>query len=724
MAEEVSIRSLIDRTQLYLPSDTLALIEDAYEFAAQACQANDPEGRLIQHLLKTAITAAELQLDEHCIAAALLHHVPETWGGTSEGIEARFGPEAAKLVDGLLRLARVTTPEDRKPKRSTVDVEAQAESMRKMLMAMAEDLRVVFIKLADQLQHMRAIGSEPPSRQRVIAENTRQIYAPIAHRLGILQIQSELDDLAFRYLEPERYREVVRIVAAGRRERENFMAQVTKTIKEELTKADIQAEVTGRLKHLYSIWRKTEKYAAQGRQLSEIYDLLGFRIVVGDINDCYQALGVIHSLWHPVPGEFRDYIANPREGVYRALHTTVLYTGKMPLEVQIRTHEMHRIAEYGIAAHWRYKEGAREDKGFEEKMAIVRQLLDWYKDVGGAEFLESISTDVFEDRVLVFTPKGDIKDLPAGSTPLDFAYRIHTDLGNRCVGAKANGKMVPLNYELQSGDTVEILATKSEKGPSRDWLTPAMGYLKTSHAREKARQWFRRQERAENIERGRELLDKELKRIGISVSEEELASLFKRDTVEDFLAAIGSGDISTSQVATKLAVRQEKEPALSEAGTRETKGPTGIQVMGVGDLLTYLAPCCNPVPGDEIIGYVTRAKGVSVHRKDCANVLNIADKERLVKVEWGPTDRLWSVPLVVDAYDRVGLLRDLSTVIADEKVNIATVSMLNHSDRTTSVYLTLETKGIEQLSRLMSKLEGVKGVLSVARHGQEVKLAN
>ena len=723
MPRQTSIRDLIDRTQVYLPSETLALIEDAYEFLAHACQGAESGERVLQHSLETAITVAELQLDENCVAAALLHHVCQLSEVTSEEIESSFGADVAKLVEGLARLRRISSPGEGARKKGTVDIETQAESLRKMLMAMAEDLRVVFIKLADQLHHMRAIRAEPPSTRRMTAEDTMRIYAPIAHRLGIWQIQWQLDDLAFRYLEPERYRQISQIVAAGRQEREKYIAEVTRIIRGELSRAGVEAEVTERLKHMYSIKRKMERYAAQGKELSEIFDLLGFRIVVNDLKDCYEALGVIHNLWHPIPGEFKDYIANPRDGVYRALHTTVLYRGTTPLEIQIRTREMHRVAEYGIAAHWRYKDGGTEDEEFEEKMAVLRQLLDWYKDVGGAEFMESLSADVFGDRVLVFTPKGDIKDLPAGSTPLDFAYRIHTDLGHRCVGAKANSRMVPLNYQLQSGDTVEIIATKTEKGPSRDWLNPAMGYLKTSHAREKARQWFRKQEREENIQRGRELLEKELRRMGVSLSDEELAELFKRDTVDEFLAAIGAGDISTNQIAAKLTVAEDRAPSFPETAPREPKVPAAIQVMGVGDLLTHLAPCCNPVPGDQIIGYVTRAKGVSVHRRDCPNIANVGEKERLIKVEWGQTDQLWSVPLLVEAFDRVGLLRDITSVVADEKVNIATVNMTNHSDQTISVYVTLETKGIAQLSRLMSKLEGVKGVISVARHAQEVKLA-
>ena len=719
MGKSIDIRALIDRTQEYLPSETLALIEDAYEFASEAYEkkrGKAAEGEL-GHALQTAILVAELQLDASCIAAALLHELPEKCEVSFSEIKKRFGTETSKLVEGLAKLGKVSllAPEEVRPKKA-IDIETRAESLRRMLMALSEDIRVVFIRLADRLHHMRTLKTLPPSKRRAIAEETMEIYAPVAHRLGIWEIKWQLEDLAFRYLEPEKYRHIVRFVAAGREEREKYIAQVSKILKQELGKAGIKAEITGRPKHIFGINRKMEKYASQGKELSEIYDLLGFRILVNEVQDCYSALGVIHSLWRPLPDKFDDYIANPREGVYQSLHTTVMCMGTTPLEIQIRTHGMHRIAEYGIAAHWRYEEGAKRDTQFEEKVAVLRQLLEWYQELGGAEFMESIRMDIFGDRVYVYTPKGEIKDLPAGSTPLDFAYRIHTDLGHRCIGAKVNGRMVPLSYQLKNGDTVEILATKGEKGPSRDWLNPSLGYIKTSHAREKVRQWFRKQEREENIQRGRELLEKELRRLGISLSEEELADLFKRESVDDFLAAIGYGDISTHQIAPKLAVQQERPFVLPELVPRRPKISSAVQVMGVGDLLTHLAPCCNPMPGDEIMGYVTRTKGVTVHRKDCPNIVHTGEKERLIKVEWGRTDQFYSVPVHIEAWDRVGLLRDVSAIVAEEKVNIASVNATNHDDQTTSIFLTLETKGIEQLSRLLSKLEGVRGMISVTRH--------
>ena len=709
--EKADIRALIDKTQQYLPSETLALIEDAYEYIAAAYPHD------AGHAIETAITVAEFQLDEKCIAAALLHMAPTHSEKALAEIEARFGPEVGQLVEGLVKLRRVSWPEDRKARKGTSSVEEHAESLRKMLMAMCEDIRVVFIKLACRLQEMHALKRMPPAKRYSIAQDTMEIYAPVAHRLGIWQMKWQLEDLAFRYLEPKRYREIVRLVAARREERERYIAQVTRILKDELHKAGIEAEVSGRPKHIYSISRKIEKYADQGKEFSDIYDLLGFRVLVESVPDCYSALGVIHSLWHPLTKEFDDYIVHPRGSVYQSLHTTVMCMGTTPLEIRIRTHQMHRIAEYGLAAHWRYKEGAepaRPDGKFEKKMAGLHQLLDWYKDLGGVDFVDSVRADVLGDSVLVYTPKGDIKDLPRGSTPLDFAYRIHTDMGHRCIGAKVNGKMVPLTYQLQSGDIVEILSAKGDRGPSRDWLNLDLGYLNSSHAREKVRQWFRKQERGENVQRGRDLLEKELRRLGVSTSEEELADLFKKDSAEEFLAAIGSGDISTHQIANRLEVQEEKP--LPQVTPLKPSVSSAVKVMGVGDLLTQLAPCCSPMPGDAIIGYVTRTKGISVHRKDCPNVARVDDPNRLIKVEWGKQDQLFSVPVHIEAIDRVGLLRDISAVVADEGVNIEAASTVDQSDQTTLIILTLQTKGIRQLSRLFSKLEGVRGVIGVTRH--------
>jgi GTP pyrophosphokinase len=587
---------------------------------------------------------------------------------------------------------------------------------------MAKDLRVVFIKLADRLHNMRTLTPLSPEKRRAIARETLEIYTPLAHRLGIWELKWQLEDLAFRYLEPRKYAHLVKLVAGRRNEREKFIAGVIGILRRECDEGGLKVDISGRPKHIYSIHQKMERYTAQGKHFDDIYDLLALRVLVDTVPDCYHAVGVVHSLWHPLPGAFNDYIANPKPNGYQSLHTAVMSIGAIPLEVQIRTRGMHQFAEYGVAAHWRYKEGEKVNTQSEESIGWLRQLIDWHRELSGAEeFLESVKTDIFIDQVFVFSPKGEIKDLPKGSTPLDFAYRIHTELGHRCVGAKVNGRLVSLSYQLGNGDVVEIMTTKREKGPSRDWLNPNLGYVKTSHAREKIRQWFKKQERAENIEHGRELLDRELKQLGLRFSDrDELAKLFKYNTIDDFLAAIGFGGISVHHIALRLAAQQEQPRQVTDVA--RPKPPASIQVLGVGDLLTNLGGCCHPVPGDKIVGYVTRSRGVTVHRQDCYNIVREDEKERLVTVDWGQSDALYPVNVEVEAWDRVGLVRDISTVVAEEKVNIAGMSFTEHDDQTTSLYLTLETKGLSQLGRLLAKIEGVRGVTEVTRVGDEATM--
>ena len=709
---------LIERVKGYLPPEKIAIIEDAYNFASKAHegQVRKSGEPYLEHPLQVALILAELQLDASTLAAALLHDVPENCGIPVSEIEAKFGSEVAKLVDGTTKLGRLP----RQASKEVATSASQVENLRKMLVAMAEDLRVVFIKLADRLHNMRTLDALSPEKRRSIAQETLEIYAPLAHRLGIWELKWQLEDLSFRYLESRKYRQIANLVAARRDQRESFIAQVIGMLKAEFDKVGLKADISGRPKHIYSIHQKMEKYSASGKQFDDIHDLLALRVLVGTVPDCYSAVGVIHSLWHPWAEEFDDFIANPKPNGYQALHTAVMCLGTIPLEIQIRTRDMHYVAEYGVAAHWRYKEGEEKDVNFERRIAWLRQLVDWHREFSGAEeFLESVKTDIFIDQVFVYTPKGEIKDLPKGSTPLDFAYRVHTELGHRCIGAKVNGRLVPLNYKLNNGDVVEIMVAKGDKGPSRDWLSPHLGYVNTSHAREKIRQWFKKQERAENIERGREILEKELRHLGIKLSErEELAKLFKYDSVDDFLVAIGYGGIGTHQIALRLATQQEQPRVVTEA--IPPKPPTSaVQVLGVGDLLTHLALCCHPLPGDKIIGYVTRTRGVSVHRGDCHNMVNSAEKERFIPVEWGKSGSLYSASIQVEAWDRVGLVRDITTIVAEEKVNIASVSFANHDDHTTSTFLTLETKSLAQLLRLMSKIEGVRGVIGVTRGGDE-----
>jgi GTP pyrophosphokinase len=714
----VTFNQLKEKAQ-YLPPEKMTLVEEAYKFAQKAHQGQMRKSGepYFEHPLQTALILAELQLDTSALAAALLHDVPENCGIEISEIEAKFGPEVAKLVDGTTKLGKLSRTAS-----GAATGGAQAENLRKMLVAMAEDLRVVFIKLADRLHNMRTLGALSPEAQQSIAQETLEIYAPLAHRLGIWELKWQLEDLAFRYLEPKKYRQIVNLVAARRAQREDFIAQVIKILEGEFERANLRAEVSGRPKHIYSIYRKMEKYAAQDKHFDDIHDLLALRVLASTVPDCYHVLGIIHSLWHPLPGEFDDFIANPKPNGYQALHTAVMCLGTIPLEVQIRTRDMHHIAEYGLAAHWRYKGGEKTDIHFEEKIAWLRQLIDWHRELAGTEeFLESVKTDIFIDQVFVYTPKGEIKDLPKGATPLDFAYRVHTELGHRCIGAKVNGKLVPLNYQLNNGDVVDIVSSKTAKAPSRDWLNPHLGYIKTSHAAEKIKQWFRRQERAENIERGRELLEKEMRHLGIKPSErEELARLFKYDNLDDFLAAIGYGGVSTHQIAVKLSAEQ---PPQAKAVTTPPKPPqSAIRVLGMGDLVTNLARCCHPVPGDKIIGYVTRSRGVTIHRQDCYNVLHEDEKERLVAVGWEPTDSLYPVRIRVEAWDRVGLVRDITTLIAEEKVNIAGMNSTHHDDHTVSELFDLETTGLVQLSRLLKKIEGVKGVISLSRVGDEATI--
>ena len=712
------MKDLLKKAQSYLPPDRIAVIEGAYEFAAHA---HEGQTRLsgepfLDHPVQTALFLAEMHLDATTLEAALLHDVMEDCGVTFQQLDSQFGPEVAKLVDGVTKLSRLDNllSEDAGiPVRSQED--GQAASLQKMLVAMARDVRVVLIKLADRLHNMRTLKAHTPARRIAIAQETLDIYAPLAHRLGMWDMKWQLEDLAFHHLQPAQYKKISRLLAIRREERERYISQVCDLLAEALNSASIAAQVTGRAKHIYSIYQKMQAYAAQSKDFDDIYDLFALRILVEEKQDCYAALGIVHSLWHPLPGQFDDYIAKPKENMYQALHTAVMGPEGMPLEVQIKTHAMHESAEYGVAAHWFYKEGDTEDTQFEEGMAWLRQLLDWQQEMGESEeFLETVKTDLFPDQVFVYTPKGDVKELPAESTPIDLAYRVHTDLGHRCIGAKVNGKLVALDYQLRSGDTVEILTSKVARGPSLEWLNPNLGYVKSGSARERIRSWFRKQERGANIQRGRDLLAKEFLRLNAVLEEAEVAQLFTCESAEEFLAALGSGSITSNQVAARLASAQER-PA--EEYHPSLVGPaSGIEVLGVGDLLTHLARCCSPIPGDGIVGFVTRTRGISVHRKDCHNIQSEDDPKRLVKVDWGSTRQLHPVRLRIEAWDRVGLLRDITTLVSADKVNIAAmVTQENNEEGTATVSLTLFTLGIDQLSRLFTKLEGIQGVLTVTR---------
>ena len=712
--------TLLAKAGSYLPKDKVAMVADAYRFAEQA---HDGQTRLsgepyIQHPLETALFLADLRLDATALAAALLHDVLEDCEVDADALEDAFGSDVAKLVDGVTKLTKTELmPDGRSPLRDTDSQKtlAEAETLRKMLMTMAEDIRVVLIKLADRLHNMRTLDPLPVERRVAIARETLEIYAPLAHRLGIWELKWRLEDLAFQHLNSEVYRDISKMLSSRRAEREDYIERVRALLQADLDDEGIKATVTGRPKHIYSIYKKIQAYADHNKEVGEIYDLFALRVLVDDVRDCYAALGAVHNKWHPLPGQFDDYIANPKDNLYQSLHTTVLCEDANPVEVQVRTRDMHNVAEYGVAAHWLYKEGQTSDARFDQKMTWLRQLLEWQREVTGAEeFLESFKTDIFKNQVFVYTPKGELKELPSGATPLDFAYRVHTEVGHRCIGAKVNGKLVSLDQQLENGDTVQIMTSKTARGPSLDWLNPNLGYVKTTSAREKVRQWFNRQERRINIERGKDIFQKQLRRLNVSVDDQEVTELMKFATTEEFYAALGSGAITTTQIVDRLSPKHAP-PTEERHIVSPPIGPaSGVRVLGVGDLLTRMAHCCNPIHGDDIVGYITRSRGVTVHQKGCPNIVAETEVERLVPVAWGESQTLYPVRIQVQAWDRVGLLGDITSLVSEERVNIASC-VSEEYDEISVISLTVYINGIDQLNKLYSRLEGVKGVIGVAR---------
>ncbi|HKW06347.1 MAG TPA: bifunctional (p)ppGpp synthetase/guanosine-3',5'-bis(diphosphate) 3'-pyrophosphohydrolase [Candidatus Dormibacteraeota bacterium] len=687
------------------------LVRKAYERAAVA---HSGQHRLsgedyVNHPMEVAAILADLELDAETIAAALLHDTVEDTNLTADEVKKEFGPEVARLVEGVTKLGRISL---------RTDQQQQAENIRKMMVAMAEDLRVVLIKLADRLHNMRTLAPLTEPKRRKISRETLDIYAPLAHRLGIGQIKWELEDLAFRNLEPDAFEDVVGRINRKRADREALVSDLREILARELEKVGIQADITGRPKHIYSVWQKMTK---ESKDFSEIYDLSAIRVMVDSVRDCYGVLGVVHSLWKPMPGRFKDYIAMPKSNGYQSLHTTVItHTGE-PIEIQIRTHEMHRVAEFGVAAHWTYKEGGK-DASFDQKLSWLRSLLEWQNEVGDAEsFLNTVKVDLFQDEVYVFTPRGDVINLPSESTPVDFAYRIHTEVGHRCIGAKVNGRMVPLDYALQNGEIVEILTSKGPHGPSRDWLN----FVKSASAKERIRKWFKSQRREENVAKGRDLLDKELHRMHrVSLADLpeakllEIASGHKFNTVDDFTAAIGYGDLSPHAVVMRMALNLEVPGGdLRTIPLIPMVQPLPrVLVRGEKGILTSIATCCRPVPGDAIVGYITRGKGVTVHRADCINAVNSQDSARVVPVDWeSDATHLYPVAIKIEAWDRQGLMRDIATVVAENRVNMSALEVHVYDDKTAVVSATVEIDSLAQLSRLMEKLEGVKDVHTVAR---------
>jgi len=708
---ESRFRHVRDSVSQHYPQADLAMLRRAFDFADQAHrgQTRVTGEPYITHPLASAQILADLGIDPVAVTAAILHDVPEDSDLTLNDIEEQFGPEVAQLVDGVTKLSRFSTH---------THEEQQAENIRKMFLAMADDIRVVLIKLADRLHNMRTLYALPEDKQQRIARQTLEIYAPLAERLGIWSVKWELEDLAFKTLEPDAYRELARMLDTRRKGREAFIHRAIELLRPELEAAGIEADLSGRPKHLYSIRKKMQRKSAD---IGEIYDIYAIRILVNEVRDCYAALGVVHSLWRPIPNQFDDYIAVPKPNLYQSLHTAVIAMDGNPLEIQIRTHAMHQTSEVGIAAHWRYKEGSRSDREYDAKLAWLRQVMEWQRDVSDAtEFVEGVKLDVFQDQVFVFTPKGEVKDLPAGATPLDFAYRIHTDIGHRCIGAKVNNRLVPLDYRLKNGDIVEIVTTKGDHGPSRDWLN----LVRTSHAREKIRQWFKRQERDENITHGRESLDRELRRLartnlGAVGTDRilEIAKAYKYDNLDDFYAAVGYGAVGVQQVVTRLGVVDDAQFTLPP--TAPPPSPShqgGVRVKGVGDLLVRFGKCCHPIPGDPIIGFITRGKGITIHIQNCHTVLGERETARLIEVEWeSEVQQTYPISIRLEAYDRTGLLSDVGQVVAEARVNILAANVAVTPDRTATVHATLEVASVAQLARVMSRLEQLKDVISVQR---------
>jgi len=745
----MQIENLLDLLPSSYSSKDHELIQRAYKVADQAHkdQRRASGEPYVNHCVAVAGILAEMRVPPNVIAAALMHDTVEDTPVTIEEIKSDFGSEIARLVDGvtkLTQLPRVTRgdqhieknsqeDEDRSTaeRRGLPDPEEEAkkitksrrydlvsETLRKTFLAMGEDVNVVLIKLADRLHNMRTLGFMPEHKQLRIAQETLDIFAPLANRLGIWNIKWELEDLGFRYVNPQRYKDIANSLTSRLIQREKEMNGIKSKLLNLLKQAGINSEISARSKHIFSIYRKMER---KGIPFDLVYDVRGIRIIVPDIPACYSTLGVIHTHWRPIPGEFDDYIAVPKDNFYRSLHTAVVYDDGNTLEIQIRTPEMHINAEYGIAAHWRYKEGSAKDDDYERRILWLRSLMEWRQEIDDAkEFLDSMKTDVFQDRVYVFTPKGDIIDLPSGSTPIDFAYHVHTDIGNRCRGVKINGKLVTLEYILKTGDKVEIITAK-RGGPSRDWLNANLGLVKTQRAKAKIRHWFKRQAREQNINQGKNILEKELRRLGmLDVNLERLAKEYDYRSIDDLYEAIGCGDFSIGRLINHLTLSEvDKGDYLATISSQrpafdKTRTDESVSVLGLKGLLSNFARCCNPVPGDEIIGYITRGRGASIHRIDCPNILRNRDKERLVKVTWGEPKNTYPIPIRIKAYDRNGLMRDVSTLISDEGINMSSVSV--ETSKNLAVFqMILEVHDILELSRVLDRLENLPNVTEAIR---------
>lgn len=719
-----TIEDIIRNTKKYNRKSNSKLINKAYEFAkhyheGQVRKSGEP---YIIHPLEVAYIVSTLELDDDAICAALLHDVVEDTEVTREMIVAEFGEEIANLVDGVTKLGKIAHYLDKE--------EEQVENYRKFFMAMAKDIRVLMIKLADRLHNMRTLKHLSDDRKYAIAKETMQLYAPLANRLGIYSIKWELEDLSFLYMEPEAYAELVEGINKRREEREKFINDIIVEIRKKLKEMKIEAEVYGRPKHFYSIYRKMKK---DNKTLDQIYDLFAMRIIVNSVKDCYAALGLVHELYKPMPGRFKDYISMPKPNMYQSLHTTLIGTEGTPFEVQIRTWDMHRVAEYGIAAHWAYKEG-KSVTASDEKLSWLREAIEWQKETNDdKEFLSKLKFDLFDEEVFVFTPKGDIKSLPTGSTPIDLAYMIHEQVGHRMTGAKINSKIVPITTKLENGDIVEIITSDSAKGPSRDWLK----IVKTTQARNKIQNWFKKALRDENILKGKEQIEKELKRIGMSFADlfktewvNKVLEKYKYNTLEDCYAAIGFGAISAAKIITRLLEEYKKEnkeeeienkiQELREAkpATRTKVSKSGVVVKGIDNCLVKLSRCCNPLPGDEIIGYITKGRGVSVHRADCANCKDLlSDEQRIIEVSWYKENAAsYMADLEIYANDRSGLLADITVAIGDLKAKMVSINARTvNNGRVAIINVGVEVEDIEKLNKVIKAVRKVDSVYDVHR---------
>jgi GTP pyrophosphokinase len=715
----MDIETILLEASEYLPQVDLEIIQRAYERANQAHggQVRESGEDYIHHCLSVGHSLVQLGLDASTIAAGLLHDVVEDSDITTEALRREFGDEIARLVDGMTKLSGL---DESIGESSTPRTTHEAENLRKMFLVMVDDPRIILVKLADRLHNMRTLKAvQDNARRRRIAGETLDIFAPLAGRLGMYQLKWELEDLGFRYVNPPAYNDIAASLNERRQERERQVKAFIERIERALAEEGIAgAKVVGRPKHIHSIYKKMQR---KGVSFEQIYDVRAVRIIVGTIPECYHVLGVVHNLWRPVSGGFDDYIASPKDNSYQSLHTDVVAEDGKTLEIQIRTQEMHELAEFGIAAHWKYKERRRQaDQAFENRIQWFQSVLSTPRDEDAQAFVDLMKSDVFRDQVYVFTPAGQAIELPVGSTPIDFAYHVHTEIGHRCRGAKVNGRLVSLNYQLNSGERIEILTTK-RGGPSRDWLNPDLGYLRTARARQKVRQWFRRQAREQNIDRGRDLVEKELRRLSLEkLKLEDVAKLFRQDSLDDFFAKVGTGDIQPSTISTKLAetgTEEEAELGLPppEAAQLATLD-TSIKVKSVGNLLTNLARCCNPVPGDAIVGYITRGRGITVHRKDCPNILRTDEHDRLIEVSWGEDKKTYPVRVRILAYDRTRLLRDIGEVIGNEDVGMSHANVTKAKEENLATFtVVLEVTDMQQLRRVLSQFELLPNVLEVRR---------